>query len=144
VPHFVALVVVRAVGQPVVTSFHPAIGQLHVLEGIIVDVVKMSLPRDILLALHVLYILIISNFSVHLPKNTKCGIHTLIPLNIICHVDPLLGNDREIRKHKRAIAKLRLRKQARFRGNKNTTMMEEKFSTPSVPRCSKQDYLENC
>jgi hypothetical protein len=38
-PHFVALMVACAVGQPVVTSFHPVTGQLQVLAGIIVEVV---------------------------------------------------------------------------------------------------------
>jgi hypothetical protein len=37
-PHFVTLVVARALGQSVVASFHPVTGQLQVLAGIIVDV----------------------------------------------------------------------------------------------------------
>jgi hypothetical protein len=37
--HFVAILVVSVVGQSVVTTFHPVIGQLQVLAGIITDVV---------------------------------------------------------------------------------------------------------
>jgi hypothetical protein len=46
---------------------------------------------------------------------------------ILWHVDPLLGNDREISMFPRQ--------------QENTAIMEETFSTRSVPICYKQDQL---
>jgi hypothetical protein len=47
--------------------------------------------------------------------------------SILWHVDPLLGNDREISAYATAVSKQRLRKQANFYGNNYPATEERSF-----------------